>query len=138
MSLNRAIFTGRIGQDLQPKTTSGGYTVVNFTVAVDRDYKDKGTGERGVDWIDVTAYRQEAEFVCRNFQKGSSITVDGRMRVDSYTDKDGNNRRKVYVLLEHAYFAGGKAEQKKEIEGALPAGYKELYGRQDDGGTLPF
>lgn len=138
MSLNRAIFTGRIGQDLQPKTTSGGYTVVNFTVAVDRDYKGKATGERGVDWIDVTAYRQEAEFVCRNFQKGSSITVDGRMRTDSYTDRDGNNRRKVYVILEHAYFSGSKGDPKKETEGALPEGYQELYGKQEEDGALPF
>ena len=68
--LNRIIIMGRLARDPELRRTQAGVPVTSFRLAVDRDFKDKTTGERGTDWIDVVAWRQTGEFVSRYFTKG--------------------------------------------------------------------
>ena len=56
--LNKIIIMGRLGKDPELRHTQSGTPVASFSLAVDRDFKDKGTGERVTDWIDVVAWRQ--------------------------------------------------------------------------------
>ena len=65
--LNRIIIMGRLTRDPELRHTQTGTAVASFTLAVDRDFKDKSTGERSTDFIDVVAWRQTGEFVSRYF-----------------------------------------------------------------------
>ena len=54
--LNRVVIQGRIGKDIELRHTQSGVSVVSFSIAVDRDFKDKATGEKTTDWVNVTAW----------------------------------------------------------------------------------
>ena len=82
--------------------------MASFRLAVDRDFKDKSTGERSTDWIDVVAWRQTAEFVSRFFTKGRMAVVEGRLQMRDWTDKDGNKRTAFEVVVDNAFFAESK------------------------------
>lgn len=108
--LNRIILMGRMVRDPDLRHTQSGAPVANFTLAVDRDFKDKQTGERGTDFIDVVAWRTAAEFVSRYFTKGRMAVVDGRLQMRDWTDKDGNKRRSAEVVADQVYFGDSKRE----------------------------
>ena len=65
--LNRIIIMGRLVRDPELRTTQSGIPVTSFTLAVDRDFKSRDNGEKSTDFIDVVAWRQTAEFVCKYF-----------------------------------------------------------------------
>lgn len=107
--INTVALMGRLTFDPELKTTPSGVSVVRFQVACDRNFQRAGE-ERKADFIDVTAWRQTAEFVSRYFQKGSMIAIEGSIQTDSYTDKDGNKRKSVQVVANNVSFCGSKAE----------------------------
>lgn len=109
--LNRCILMGRLARDPELRRTQSGIPVANFTLAVDRDFKDKNTGERDTDWIDVIAWRRTGEFVSRYFSKGRMAVVDGRLQIRDWTDKEGNKRRSAEVLASSVYFGDSKREE---------------------------
>lgn len=108
--LNRIIIMGRLTRDPELRRTQTSLPVVSFTLAVDRDFKDKTTGEKGVDFIDVVAWRSTAEFVSRYFTKGRMAVAEGRLQVRDWTDKDGNKRRTAEVVAENVYFGDSKRD----------------------------
>ena len=101
---NRIVIMGRLAKDPELRHTQGGNPVVSFRLAVDRDFKDKQTGEKAIDWIDVVAWRNTAEFVSRYFTKGRMAVVEGRLQMRDWTDKDGNKRTSAEVVADHIYF----------------------------------
>ena len=76
--LNRIILMGRLTRDPELRHTQTGTPVASFSLAVDRDFRDKTTGDRATDFIDVVAWRATAEFVSRYFAKGRMAVVEGR------------------------------------------------------------
>jgi single-strand DNA-binding protein len=90
--------------------TGNGIACTNFSVAVERDFPNKDTGEKEVDFIDCVAWRQTGEFVSKYFQKGSLIVVSGRLQVSTWTDKNNNNRKVANVVASNVYFGGSKKE----------------------------
>ena len=90
--LNHIVIMGRLARDPELRHTQSGTAVTSFTLAVDRDFKDKNTGERTTDWIDVVAWRGTGEFVSRYFAKGRMAVVEGRLQIRDWTDKEGNKR----------------------------------------------
>ena len=102
--LNRIIIMGRLARDPELRRTQSGVPVASFRLAVDRDFKDKSTGERSTDWIDVVAWRATAEFVSRFFTKGRMAVVEGRLQMRDWTDKDGNKRVAAEVVADNVYF----------------------------------
>lgn len=108
--LNRCIIMGRLGRDPELRYTQNGTPVSSFTLAVDRDFKDKQTGERATDWINVVAWRSTAEFVSRYFSKGRMAVVEGRLQMRDWTDKEGNKRTTAEVVANNVYFADSKRE----------------------------
>ena len=90
--LNKIIVMGRLGRDPELRRTQAGTAVASFSLAVDRDFKDKTTGERACDWIDVVAWRQTGEFAARYLTKGRMVVVEGRLQMRDYTARDGSKR----------------------------------------------
>lgn len=129
--LNHIVIMGRLGKDPELRRTQSGVAVATFNVAVDRDFKDKATGQRATDWITCVAWRGTAEFVEKYFAKGSQVLVAGRLQMREWTDKDGNKRISAEVQAEYVYFAGAKTEGGQR---ELP----EFEVMDDDDPDLPF
>ena len=98
--LNKIFLMGRLVADPELRTTPSGVSVSTFRIACDRDFKDKETGERETDFINIVAWRQTAEFVSRSFSKGRMAVVVGRLQIRNYTDRDGNKRTAAEVIAE--------------------------------------
>lgn len=104
--LNNVQLMGRFVAD--PEIITGEeYTICRFTLAVQRDYPEKG--EYNVDFINVVAWNKFAEFIANHFSKGQLAVIDGKIRTRSYQDKEGKNRRAWEIIAEHIYFTGNKA-----------------------------
>lgn len=121
--LNHITIMGRLTRDPELRQTGSQIPVASFTVAVDRDFPDKATGQRETDFLDCVAWRHTGEFVSRNFKKGSMICVSGRLQIRSWTDKDGNKRKTAEVVADNAYFAGSRNEG--NTAPAAPSDYPE-------------
>ena len=139
MSLNRIIIMGRCTKDPELRQTPSGVSVTSFTLACDRDFKDKQSGERGVDFIDVVAWRQTGEFAAQYFAKGRMAVVDGRLQIRTWEDNNGNKRRNAEIVADHLYFGDSKPEFREagcntETSTQPEAKLTEL----DDDGELPF
>ena len=135
--LNKIILMGRLTRDPELRHTQTGTAVASFSLAVDRDFKDKATGDRTTDFIDVVAWRQTGEFVSRYFTKGRMAVVDGRLQLRDWTDKDGNKRRTAEIVADSVYFGDSKRDGGDNPAGYAPApsgGFSEI----EDDGNLPF
>ena len=108
--LNKIFIMGRLVRDPELRRTQTGTSVASFTLAVDRDFKDKTTGERTTDFIDVVAWRQTGEFVSRFFTKGRMAVVEGRLQMREWTDKEGNKRRSAEVVADNVYFGDSRRD----------------------------
>lgn len=108
--LNHITIMGRLVRDPELRRTGSGVAVASFTVAVDRDFTDKQSGEKKTDFIDCVAWRQTGEFIAKHFTKGRMIVVDGRLEMRDWTDKEGNKRRNAEINVENAYFADSKRD----------------------------
>lgn len=106
--LNKIIIMGRLTSDPELRRTGTGIAVTSFTLAVDRDYSGKDSGEKETDFIDCVAWRNTGEFIAKYFTKGRMAIVSGRLQIRSYTDKDGNKRRVAEIIADSAYFGDSK------------------------------
>lgn len=136
--LNHIVIMGRLTADPEMRTTGNGISVASFSLAVDRDRKNKDTGEREADFIRCTAWRGTADFVKKYFSKGQMAVVSGRLRIDLYTDQQGNKRTSAEVQVEDIYFGEGKRSDNSSsitTAGAQDGGMTEadLYSEE-----LPF
>ena len=107
--LNVVAIMGRLVADPQLRQTTTGKNVASFRIACDRGRRDPN-GQSQADFLDVVAWDRTAEFVCRYFQKGSMIAVDGRLQTRSYQDKNGNNRQAVEIVANNVNFTGPKSQ----------------------------
>lgn len=114
--LNQVVLMGRMTADPELRHTQSGVAVTTFRLAVDRDFKDKTTGEKGVDFLPVVCWRGTAEFVSKYFAKGRLVAVCGRLQVREYTDKDGNKRSVTEIVAENVYFGDAKRAEKPLAE----------------------
>lgn len=106
--LNHVTIMGRMVRDPELRQLDNGTSVTSFSVAVDRSYVDKTTNERQADFLNVVAWRQTAEFVCKYFHQGDMIALEGSLQSRKYTDKDGNNRTAIEIVASNISFCGGK------------------------------
>lgn len=138
--LNVIAIMGRLSRDPELRQTTTGKNVASFTLACSRGRKD-ANGKDLVDWIPVVAWEHTAEFVCKYFEKGSLIAIDGRLQSRAYKDRDGNNRTAIEIVANNANFAGSKSTGGGS--NSVPAGnsYNEptvQYDEIEDEGDLPF
>ena len=136
--LNRITVMGRLVRDPELRRTQNNIPVCSFSVACDRDVKDKATGERSTDFIDIVAWRSTAEFVSKYLSKGRMAVIDGRLQLRDWTDREGNKRRSAEILANSVNFGDSRP---KDQATPVPAGVSDGgYGAEDAeaGGELPF
>ena len=116
--LNRIVIMGRLTADPELRRTGSGVAVTSFTVAVDRDFTGKDSGQKETDFIDCVAWRNTGEFVNSYFTKGRVIVVSGRLQIRSWTDKDGNKRRTAEVVADNCYFGDSNKKEDSNHDGS--------------------
>lgn len=140
--LNKIVVMGRLTQDPEMRRTQSGIAVTSFSVACDRDYKGQD-GEKETDFIDVVAWRNTAEFVCKYFTKGRMAVIDGRLQLRDWTDRDGNKRRSTEIVANSVNFGDSKPQDQAApasgyAPAGAPAGGGSSYAVLEDDGDLPF
>jgi single-strand DNA-binding protein len=133
--LNRIIIMGRLTRDPELRRTQNGTAVCTFTVAVDRDRQSRDQ-EKQTDFIDVTVWRQTAEFVCKYFGKGKMIIVEGSMQSRKWTDKAGQNRVSWEIAANNVMFGESKSASQGGDYGA-PSYGGQSYGSPAESYTAP-
>ena len=108
--LNHIVLMGRLTRDPELRRTGSGVAVASFSIAVDRDFGNRETGEKETDFIDIVAWRNTAEFVSKYFAKGRMAVVSGRLQIRNWTDKEGNKRRSAEVIADNVYFGDSKRD----------------------------
>lgn len=135
--LNKVFLQGRLVADPELRHTQQGTPVASYRLAVDRGYKSKDSNAQNTDFVNIVSWRNTAEFVSRYFTKGRMMLVEGRLQMQSYTDKDGNRRVAAEVVTDNVHFADSRKDGSNDEDGSLQesAGFEEL---ADDDGDLPF
>lgn len=139
--LNKVFLQGRLVADPDLRHTQQGTSVASFRLAVEYDFKNQSTGERGADFINIVAWRGTADFVSRYFSKGRMALVEGRLQMRDYTDKDGNKRIAAEVVASNVYFGDSKRDSEPGANAAYdgpPAAPPDMGELEDDDGELPF
>lgn len=132
MGINNVVLMGRLTFEPELKATPSGVSVLRFTVAIDRNVKDKHT-----DFIECVAWKQTAEFISKYFHKGDMISLTGAIQTNNFTDKNGNKRKSVDVVVYQTSFCGSKTESKPNLNVAEVdnSDFEEIIDDDDD---LPF
>jgi single-strand DNA-binding protein len=125
-NFNKVIIGGRITADPELKNTPSGISVTSFTIAVNRGYKSKNGEETPADFINVTAWRQTAEFITRYFRKASSICVVGTLQNRNWTDNNGVKHYATEVVADEVSFgapAAAGAGERPAAQAYTPTAY---------------
>lgn len=134
--MNNVSLIGRLTADPELRRTQSGLVTTRFTVAVDRRFAKQGE-EKQTDFINIVAWRQTAEFICKYFSKGQRIALTGSIQTGSYTDSEGKKRSTFDVIADNVEFCDSKNSQKtdtKSIEVENTADFE----RMPDDKDLPF
>lgn len=144
--LNHITVMGRLTRDVELRRTNGGVAVASFTIACDRDFADKQSGEKETDFIDIVAWRSTAEFASKYFTKGRMAVVSGRLQIRNWTDKDGNKRKSAEIVADNVYFGDSKKDSDNSsstgfaaaasVAASVPA--SDFAMLNDDDAQLPF
>lgn len=108
--MNKVMLVGRLTAKPELKYTASNVAFVRFTVAVNRNFTNN-EGKREADFINVIAWRKQAETISKFFDKGNQIGIEGRLQTGSYDDKDGNKRYTMDVALDNFEFVESKKSQ---------------------------
>ena len=139
--MNVVVLIGRLTDHPELRKTNSDISVTRFSIAVDRPFK---SGEdKQADFINIVAWRNTAEFVTRYFTKGQRIGIEGSLRMNKFTDKDGNNRTSYEVVAEAVHFVESKRDSGNGEN--LPSGNQNGSQNENtadftevDDGDLPF
>jgi len=118
--LNRVVLIGRLTKDPELRYTPNGVAVANFTLAIDRNFKN-AQGEREADFIPCVVYRQLAEFCANYLSKGKMAAVDGRIQIRTYTGQDGQKRWVTEVISENVHLLSPKDSSGGSVESNAPS-----------------
>lgn len=131
--MNKAVLMGRLVKDPEVRTTQSGMSVANFTLAIDRQYKNSD-GSRTTDFIPCVAWRQTGEFVYKYFRKGDRLLAEGTIQPSSWIDNDGQKRYKTEVVVDQVHFCESKSSSHQSRE----TSQTEEYLDDSDDTPLPF
>ena len=123
-SFNKVILIGNMTSDPELKQSTSGVSVCSFSIAVNRKYSKDGNNE--CDFINIVAWRQQAEFVTRYFKKGKPILVCGQLQTRTWTDNQGNKRYATEVIADEVSFVGSSensTEAKSQPQPYMPSAY---------------
>ncbi len=109
--VNRVVIVGRLTRDPELKKLEGNSSVLNFSLALNRQY----SREEKTDYIDCTAWNKTAELMDQYLGKGSLIAVDGKLQQDSYVDQNGQNRSRIVVVADSVQFLESRAKAEERL-----------------------
>lgn len=111
-SFNKIVIVGYLGRDPEIRYTPDGTAVCNFSIATSEKRKDKGGDmQEQTTWFRVTVWRNQAEAVHKYLTKGRQVYVEGRLRQEEYTDRDGNKRAALEVTATDVQFLGNPRDE---------------------------
>lgn len=113
--MNRVMLIGRLTAKPELRYTSSNLPFARFSVAVNRTYSN-AQGQRETDFINVVVWRKQAENVCNFLDKGSLVSVEGRIQTGSYDDKDGNKRYTMEVVADSVQFLETRAQSQNRSQ----------------------
>lgn len=119
--VNRIFLIGRLTRDPELRYVPSGQPVANFTLVVDRSFKNS-QGERETDFIDIVAWRKSAELATQYLSKGRLVAVEGRLQIRTYEAQDGLRRKVAEVVTDRIQFldrkngSGPRAEEPTAVE----------------------
>jgi len=122
--MNKVMLVGRLTAKPELRYTASNVAFTRFTVAVNRAFTNND-GKREADFINVVAWRKQAETISKFFDKGNLIGIEGRIQTGSYDDKDGNKRYTVDVALDNFEFVESKKSQQDALDNTTPYDYQE-------------
>ena len=132
-SLNKIILVGRLTRDPEQSYTASNLSIVKFSIAVDRKYKDSQTGERKTDFFNCKAFRQTADFVSQYITKGQLVAVEGRIEINKIQGNDGNPRYFTDVVCDSVESLQSRAESEGGDAGG--GGYNAAPAARNGGGS---
>jgi len=117
-SLNRVTIIGNLGADPEVRQTTSGDSVTSIRVACTETWTDKASGQKkeSTEWVNVTFYRKLAEIAGKYLKKGSQVYVEGRMKTDKFTDKNGVEKYSTKVEASEMKMLGGKGEAQPQSQ----------------------
>lgn len=130
-SFNQVVLMGNLTRDPELRSTSGGQSVCNFSLALNRSYKgSNGEWQEATDYIDVIAWGPLGERVAQYVTKGRPVLVSGRLQNRTW-EQDGQKRNKVEVIAQDVTFLGGRGEGVGEGNGPALASKPATNKKQD-------
>lgn len=105
--MNKVVLVGRLTAKPELRYTNSNTAFLRFTIAVNRNFTS-ADGKREADFINVVAWRKQAETISKYFDKGNLIAIEGRLQTGSYDDREGNKRYTMDVALDNFEFVEGK------------------------------
>lgn len=122
MSFNKIILVGNLGRDPELRYTPQGTPVCSFTMATNERRKDKnGEMQDQTTWFKVTLWGRQAETASQYLTKGRPVYIEGRLRVEEWTDRDGKPRHTLEVNATDMQFIGGARSEEPSMERAAAA-----------------
>lgn len=112
--MNKAILIGRLTRDPELRYSSSNAAIVNFTIAIDRQYTNS-QGGRDTDFINIVAFQKQAENIKKYVFKGSLVAVDGRIQTRNYEDKDGKRVYVTEVVADRVQFLDSKGSNNNGV-----------------------
>ena len=123
--MNKVVLVGRLTAKPELRYTASNTAYTRFSVAVNRNFTN-ADGKRDADFINVVAWRKQAETISKYFDKGNLIALEGRLQTGSYDDKDGNKRYTVDVALDNFEFVESKASREQSsLNNSTPYDYQD-------------
>ena len=116
-SFNKVILVGNMTADPELKQTTAGTSVCSFSIAVNRRFTKAEQGQQTVDFINIVAWSQRAEFVSRYFKKGNPILVCGQLQTRTWTDNQGQKRYATEVIADEVTFVGPASSNGAPVAG---------------------
>ena len=112
--VNKAIIVGNLGADPETKSTAGGSTITNLSVATSEAWKDKQTGEKreNTEWHRVVIFGKLAEIAGQYLSKGSKVYLEGRLQTRKWQDRDGNDRYTTEIVANEMQMLDSKGGQR--------------------------
>ena len=141
--INKAIIVGNLGNDPEVKCTAGGTTVTTISVATSESWKDKATGEQKerTEWHRVKFFGRLAEIAGDYLRKGSQVYIEGSIRTEKYTDKQGVEKYATDIIANDMQMLGGRSEggaSSTAPQGGTPARTRQAPADDFADDDLPF
>lgn len=109
-SFNKITIVGFLGKDVETRYMPDGTTVASFSVATTEKYKKDGDWQEKTSWFKVSVWGKQGEACAQYLAKGAQVFIDGRLSVQEYTDRDGNQRTSLEVRASDVQFLDRKPQ----------------------------